>query len=42
MCAPIPDGFGVDLINRIWSENPGVGTDESGDGVVDLITEAVE
>jgi ribonucleotide reductase beta subunit family protein with ferritin-like domain len=42
MCASVPDGFGVDLINRIWSENPGVGTDEFGDEVVDLITEAVE
>jgi ribonucleoside-diphosphate reductase beta chain len=35
-------GFGVDLVNQIRTENPGVWTDEFGDEVVDLITEAVE
>ncbi|WP_255171790.1 ribonucleotide-diphosphate reductase subunit beta [Natrononativus amylolyticus] len=35
-------GFGVDLIDQIRTENPGVWTDEFGDEVVDLITEAVE
>jgi ribonucleoside-diphosphate reductase beta chain len=35
-------GFGVDLINQIRTENPGVWTDEFGDEVADLITEAVE
>jgi len=28
MCASVPDGF-VDLISQIWSENPGVWTDEA-------------
>jgi len=42
MRAPGPDGFGVGLLDQIWSENPGVGTDELGDEVVGLITEAVE
>jgi hypothetical protein len=32
----------VDLTNRVRTENPGVWTDELGDEVVDLITEAVE
>jgi ribonucleoside-diphosphate reductase beta chain len=35
-------GFGVDLINQIRSENPEVWTDEFGEEVVGLITEAVE
>ncbi|WP_049935308.1 ribonucleotide-diphosphate reductase subunit beta [Haloplanus natans] len=35
-------GFGVDLINQIRTENPGVWTEQFGDEVVDLITEAVE
>jgi len=35
-------GFGVDLIDQIRTENPGVWTDEFGEEVVDLITEAVE
>jgi ribonucleoside-diphosphate reductase beta chain len=35
-------GFGVDLINQIRTENPGVWTEEFGDEVVDLIAEAVE
>jgi ribonucleoside-diphosphate reductase beta chain len=35
-------GFGIDLINQVRSENPGVWTDEFGDEVIDLITEAVE
>ena len=34
--------FGVDLINEIRSEHPGVWTDDFGDEVIDLITEAVE
>ena len=42
MRASVLDGFGVDLIKQIWAENPGVWTDEFGDEVVDLITEAVE
>lgn len=29
MCASVPDGFGVDLINQIWSKHPGVWTDEA-------------
>ncbi|MFB6173161.1 MAG: ribonucleotide-diphosphate reductase subunit beta, partial [Halobacteriales archaeon] len=33
-------GFGVDLINQIRRENPGVWTDDFGEEVVDLITEA--
>jgi ribonucleoside-diphosphate reductase beta chain len=35
-------GFGVDLTNQIRSENPEVWTDEFGEEVVGLITEAVE
>jgi ribonucleoside-diphosphate reductase beta chain len=35
-------GFGVDLINQIRRENPDVWTDEFGEEVVGLITEAVE
>ncbi|GAB3035225.1 ribonucleotide-diphosphate reductase subunit beta [Natronobiforma cellulositropha] len=35
-------GFGVDLIDAIRTENPGVWTDEFGTEVVDLITDAVE
>lgn len=35
-------GFGVDLINQIRNENHGVWTEEFGDEIVDLITEAVE
>ncbi|WP_251341630.1 ribonucleotide-diphosphate reductase subunit beta [Haloplanus halophilus] len=35
-------GFGVDLINQIRSENPGVWTEEFGREVTDLVTEAVE
>jgi ribonucleoside-diphosphate reductase beta chain len=35
-------GFGVDLINQIRAENPDVWTDEFGDEVIDLITDAVE
>ena len=42
MRASVLDGFGVNLIEQIWSENPGVWTAEFGDEVVDLITEAVE
>ena len=42
MRASVPDGFGLNLIKQIWSENPGVWTAEFGDEVVDLITEAVE
>ena len=38
MRASVLDGFGVDLIKQIWSENPGVWTDEFGNEVVDLIT----
>lgn len=36
MRASVLDGFGVNLIKRIRSENPGVWTDEFGDEVVDL------
>ena len=42
MRASVLDGLGVDLIKQIWSENPSVWTDEFGDEVVDLITEALE
>lgn len=42
MRALVLDGFGVDFIKQIWSENPRVWIDEFGDEVVDLITEAVE
>nr|WP_241239359.1 hypothetical protein [Halomicrobium mukohataei] len=42
MRTSVVDGFGVDLIRQIWSENPGVWTDEFGDEVADQITEAVE
>ena len=38
MRASVLDGFGVDLIKQIWSESPGVRTDEFGDEVVDLST----
>ena len=38
MRASVLDGFGVNLIKQIWSENPGVWTEEFGDEVVDLIT----
>nr|WP_276310055.1 hypothetical protein [Halonotius pteroides] len=41
MRASVLDGFGVDFIKQIWSENPRVWTEELGDEVVDLITEAV-
>ena len=42
MRASVLDGFGVDLIKQIRSENSSVWIDEFGDQVVDLITEAVE
>jgi len=42
MRASVLDGFGVNLIKQIWSENPGVWTHEFSDEAVDLITEAVE
>jgi len=42
MRASVPDGFGVDFIKQIWSENPREWTDEFGGEVVDLITEAAE
>ena len=42
MRASVLDSLGVDLVKQIWSENPSVRTDEFGDEVVDLITEAVE
>ena len=42
MRASALDGFSVDLIKQIWSENPGVWTAEFGNEVVDLIIEAVE
>ena len=42
MRASVLDDLGVDLIKQSWSENPSVWTDEFGDEVVDLITEAVE
>jgi len=42
MRASVLDGFDVDFIKQIWSENPREWTDEFGDEVVDLITEAVE
>ncbi|RZH67834.1 ribonucleotide-diphosphate reductase subunit beta [Natrinema altunense] len=35
-------GFGIDLINQIRAEHPDAWTDEFGDEVIDLITEAVE
>ena len=35
-------GFGVDLIDQIRTENPGVWTDAFGDEMVDLVAEAVE
>ncbi|ELY72320.1 ribonucleotide-diphosphate reductase subunit beta [Natrinema pallidum] len=35
-------GFGIDLINQIRAEHPSAWTDEFGDEVIDLITEAVE
>ncbi|OVE84767.1 ribonucleotide-diphosphate reductase subunit beta [Natronolimnobius baerhuensis] len=35
-------GFGVDLVEQIRTENPDVWTDEFGEDMVDLITEAVE
>lgn len=35
-------GFGVDLIDQIRTENPGVWTDEFDSEVIDLIKEAVE
>ncbi|SIR80127.1 ribonucleoside-diphosphate reductase beta chain [Haladaptatus litoreus] len=35
-------GFGIDLINEIRAENPGIWTDDFGGEVIDLITEAVE
>jgi ribonucleoside-diphosphate reductase beta chain len=35
-------GFGVDLINQIRTENPAVWTDEFGEEIIELITEAVE
>ena len=38
MRASVFDGFGVDLIKQIWSESPGVRTDEFGNEVVGLIT----
>ena len=42
MRASALDGFSVDLIKQIRSEDPGVWTAEFGDEVVDLTTEAVE
>jgi len=42
MRASVLDGFGVDFIKQICRRIPGVWTDEFGDEVVDLITEAVE
>jgi len=41
MRASVLDGFGVDFIKQICRRIPGW-TDEFGDEVVDLITEAVE
>ena len=38
MRVSVLDGFGVDLIKQIWSENPGAWTGEFGDEVVDLST----
>ena len=38
MRASVLDGFGVDLIKQIWSENSGARTDEFGNEVVDLST----
>ena len=38
MRASVLDGFGVNLIKQIWSENPDVRTDEFGNEVVDLST----
>ena len=42
MRALMLDDFGVDFIKQIWSENSRVWTDEFGDEVIGLITEAVE
>jgi len=42
MRTSVRDGFGVDLINQIREENPGVWTEGFEAEVVDLITEAVD